>query len=128
MDARDWDARYAEGEFLWTVTANQFLTAITESLLPARALDLACGEGRNSVWLAEQGWTVTGVDFSPVGLDKARWLAGARDVEVTWVGADVLKYQPPRQSFELVAVLYLHLSPDDLAKNSTFMIGLCLEF
>ena len=115
MDARDWDARYAEGEFLWTVTANQFLTAITESLLPARALDLACGEGRNSVWLAEQGWTFTGVDFSPVGLDKARWLAGARDVEVTWVEADVLKYQPPRQSFELVAVLYLHLSPDDLA-------------
>lgn len=115
MDARDWDARYAESEFLWTVEANRFLTSEVDGLAPGAALDVGCGEGRNAVWLAEQGWAVTGVDFSPVGLDKARWLAKARDVHVTWVEADLLHYEPPASSFELVTVLYLHLEPADLA-------------
>ena len=46
-----------------------------ESLAPGRALDLACGEGRNAVWLAQKGWRVTAVDFSPVALAKAERLA-----------------------------------------------------
>ena len=65
-------------------------------LTPGRALDVACGEGRNAVWLAEQGWQATGVDFSDVALDKARGLAEARGVEVEWVQADVIA--PGRRS------------------------------
>ena len=58
----------------------------------------------------EQGWTVTGVDFSEVGLDKARRLAAARGVSVTWELADVTDYAPVREHFDLVIVLYLHLT------------------
>ena len=64
-------------ELVWSAEPNRFLVAEVVDLSPGRALDLACGEGRNAIWLAEQGWTVTGVDFSNVALDKARRLAGS---------------------------------------------------
>lgn len=78
-------------------------------LAPGRALDLACGEGRNAVWLAEQGWQVTGVDFSEVAIEKARRLATARKVEVEWLVADLLQFQLPSEAFELVLLFYLQL-------------------
>jgi SAM-dependent methyltransferase len=107
-DARAWDERYGHEGLLWTAEPNRFLVAEVSGLSPGRALDVACGEGRNAVWLAEQGWTVTGVDFSPIGLDKARRLAAGRGVEVTFVLADVRTYQS-EPDFDLVVVLYLHL-------------------
>jgi SAM-dependent methyltransferase len=109
----DWDARYAGRELVWTAEPNRFLVAETSELPPGRALDLACGEGRNAVWLAERGWRVTGVDFSAVGIDKARRLADSRGVEVEWVVADVLEYRPEPGAFDLVAVLYLQLPEDE---------------
>jgi len=62
-----------------------------------------------AVWLAQQGWRVTAVDFSDVGLAKAAQLAAGAGVEVTAVCADVTAYTPPPGGFDLVAVLYLHL-------------------
>jgi len=109
MDSTAWDERYAGQELVWSAEPNRFLVAEIEALPPGRALDLACGEGRNAVWLAEQGWTVTGVDFSQVGLDKARRLADARGVSVQWERADVTAYTPAPTSFDLVIVMYLHL-------------------
>jgi SAM-dependent methyltransferase len=108
-----WNQRYAGSELLWTAEPNRFLVAETESLTPGRALDLACGEGRNAVWLAERGWEVTGVDFADVGLEKARGLAAARGVDATWIQADLLGYEPPQQAFDLVAILYLQLPADE---------------
>ena len=92
---------------------NRFLVAETEALPTGRALDLACGEGRSAVWLAERGWDVTGVDFADVGLDKARGLAAARGVDPTWVEADLLEYDPPPEAFDLVVILYLQLPADE---------------
>jgi len=80
-------------------------------MTPGRALDLACGAGRNAVWLAEQGWRVTAVDFSEVGLTIARELARTRGVEVEWVEADVVAWVPAARSYDLVCVLYLQLPP-----------------
>ena len=105
----EWNRRYAGSELLWTAQPNRFLVSEAADLRPGRALDLACGEGRNAVWLAEQGWQVTGVDFSEVGLAKARRLGAARGVEVEWVAADLLGYQPEPRAFELVLVFYLHV-------------------
>ena len=62
MDSTTWDERYAASEMVWSATPNQFLPPEVTDLAPGTALDLACGEGRNAIWLAEQGWTVTGVD------------------------------------------------------------------
>ena len=109
MDANVWDERYAGDDLVWSAQPNRFLVVEVETLPPGRALDLACGEGRNAVWLAERGWDVTGVDFSNVGLDKARRLADARGVSVQWELADVTEYTPAPESFDLVLVMYLHL-------------------
>jgi len=109
MDRNDWDERYGGAELVWTAEANRFLVAEIGAVAPGRALDLACGEGRNAVWLAELGWDVTGVDFSGVGLEKARRLAETRGVSVQWELADLTEYEPTRESFDLVIVMYLHL-------------------
>ena len=70
MDADGWNRRYAEKELVWSAGPNRFLAAEAADLAPGRALDLACGEGRNALWLAEQGWRVTAVDFSGVAVEK----------------------------------------------------------
>ena len=90
----DWNERYAGRELVWTADPNRLFAAEVADLPAGRALDLACGEGRNAVWLAERGWRVTAVDFAAVGLAKARELAASRDVEVEWVHADLLEYAP----------------------------------
>ncbi len=109
MDKEAWNFRYQGDDLLWTERPNRLLVAEAEGLTPGRALDLACGEGRNAVWMAEQGWQVTGVDFSQVALDKAHRLAEQRGVEVNWVCADLLEYAPPGV-FGLVIVFYLQLA------------------
>ncbi|MEE8265244.1 MAG: class I SAM-dependent methyltransferase [Acidiferrobacterales bacterium] len=109
MDRNGWNKRYADKEFVWSADPNQFLVAEARSLPAGRALDLGAGEGRNAVWLAEQGWQVTAVDFSKLGLDKARRLAQVRGVDVDWVLRDVAHYQPRASFYNLVLVCYLHL-------------------
>jgi 2-polyprenyl-3-methyl-5-hydroxy-6-metoxy-1,4-benzoquinol methylase len=110
----DWDERYAQKQLLWSAEPNRLFAAEVGGLPPGRALDLACGEGRNAIWLAERGWRVTGVDFSEVAITKARALAASRGAEVEWVVADVLDHEPERGAFDLVAVLYLQLPRDEM--------------
>lgn len=113
MKRERWNERYAGAELLWSATPNRFLVAETEGLPPARALDLACGEGRNAVWLAERGWQVTGVDFAEAALAKAAELAAGRGVELELVHADLLDWAPPTRAHELVVWLYLQLPADE---------------
>jgi SAM-dependent methyltransferase len=103
-----WDRRYAAADRIHgTPVPNRFLVSEISGLAPGAALDLACGAGRNAVWLAERGWRVTGVDFSGVALGTARPGRIAR-VEVEWVDSDVTGWTPPR-AFDLVCTLYLQL-------------------
>ena len=115
MDRGDWNERYSGSELLWTATPNRFLVAEASGLEPGRALDLACGEGRNAVWLAERGWQVTGVDFSDVAIEKARELAAARGVEGEWLAADLADYRAEPRAFDLVLVFYFQV-PDELRR------------
>ena len=108
MEREDWDERYAGEELLWRAEPNRFLVSETADLRPGRALDLACGEGRNAIWLAERGWHATGVDFSAAGLAKARRRAAERGVDVEWVEADVREWRPPGP-YDLVIVFYVQL-------------------
>jgi 2-polyprenyl-3-methyl-5-hydroxy-6-metoxy-1,4-benzoquinol methylase len=107
VDAAAWDERY-EGGQVWSVGPNRFVAAELTGLAPGRALDLATGEGRNAIWLAEQGWSVVGVDFSKAAIGKAEGLAVTQGADVEWVCADVLAYEP-EPPFDLVVVCYLHL-------------------
>ncbi len=102
MDPRDWDERYRTDELVWRADPNRFLVEEVEHMPPGRALDLACGEGRNALWLAAQGWEVTAVDFSAVGLAKGRRLATERGIRANFVEADVLTWDPPARAFDLV--------------------------
>ena len=114
MDRELWNERYRTPRLVWTAEPNRFLRELGERLAPGRALDLACGEGRNAIWLARQGWTITGVDFAQVGLEKARRHAEEHDVAVEWIEADVRTWQAPSAAFDLVALLYLHLPANEL--------------
>jgi SAM-dependent methyltransferase len=117
MDRATWDARYSSPGYVWSTEPNRFLAAALADVEPAasgRALDLACGEGRNAVWLAGRGFRVTAVDWSDVALAKGRRLAETQGVDVEWVCADVVaQYEPPPAAFELVVVVYLQIPPDE---------------
>jgi SAM-dependent methyltransferase len=116
LDAREWDLRYAASELVWSAAPNQFVERELTDLPPGRALDLAAGEGRNTLWLADRGWEVTAVDFSRAGLDKARTLQSGHerggDMRIDWVHADVLDYPARPGGFDLVLVAYLQLVED----------------
>jgi SAM-dependent methyltransferase len=110
MDAAGWDQRYAESELVWSAEPNRFVAEQCAGLSPGRALDLAAGEGRNAIWLASHGWSVTATDFSAVGLDKGRRLADVAGVadRIAWVVADATTtdWHP---EYDLVVVAYLQL-------------------
>ncbi|WP_028478387.1 bifunctional 2-polyprenyl-6-hydroxyphenol methylase/3-demethylubiquinol 3-O-methyltransferase UbiG [Nocardia sp. CNY236] len=134
MDAADWDERYAQTELVWGAPPNSTVVEHVFGLqrrtprspsaaggeppeLP-RALDLACGEGRNTLWLATHGWQVRAVDYSQVGIDKGRTVAArlSRSVRgrITWQCADVtdLSAAGVVGPFELVLMVFLHLSAE----------------
>lgn len=120
-DAQDfWSDKYrAAGEaYLFGTAPNRFLAA-QAGLFHAgqRALSVADGEGRNAVWLAEQGLDVTATELSPVALDKAEALAAARGVRVDFALADALNWTYPDEAFDVVAAIFIQFAaPDERAR------------
>jgi 2-polyprenyl-3-methyl-5-hydroxy-6-metoxy-1,4-benzoquinol methylase len=104
-----WNEKWRERGADARAEPNRFLVEDVSDLPAGRALDLACGAGRNAIWLAERGWRVTGVDYAEVGLEEARRRARERDVDVEWILADLTEWSPPPGAFDLVCVLYLQL-------------------
>ena len=111
MDSSEWDERYRASDRLWSVTPNLFVADRLVTIKPGRGLDLAAGEGRNAVWLAEQGWSMVAVDFSDVASSRG----AAQSELVEFVVADVLKWEPEGR-FDLILIAYLHLMPPDFEK------------
>jgi SAM-dependent methyltransferase len=109
MTPDDWDRRYAEPRLVWSAEPNRFLVEELAGLRPGMALDLACGEGRNAVWLARGGWDVTGVDFSGVAIGKARRMAAEAGVAARFVQADLAEHVPEASSADLVVLMYLQV-------------------
>jgi SAM-dependent methyltransferase len=117
MSKKDnWNERYAGKELIWSAGPNQLFADHAGDVSPGRALDVACGEGRNAIWLAEQGWQVDAIDFSEVGVEKAQTIAVRRGVEVGWITGDVCEQAFGDETYDLVAVLYLHTSPEERQK------------
>jgi hypothetical protein len=105
MDAADWDARYAAADLVWSAGPNVWVRELCTPMPPGLALDVAAGEGRNALWLVEQGWSVVAADFSPVGVRRMTEIAdrrlGERRAAFTAVVADAT--QPaPRPSNDLL--------------------------
>lgn len=114
MDKSEWDERYRETGWLWSLTPNRFVAEHLADLEPGRALDLACGEGRNALWLAARGWRVTAVDFAEAALGKGRERAAEDRLELEWVAADLTEYVPEPGGYDLALIAYLHLQRRDL--------------
>jgi SAM-dependent methyltransferase len=109
MDAGTWDERYRAAELVWGAPPNRWVAENLTGVPPKRALDLACGQGRNALWLAAQGWQVTAVDFSAVAIARAREL----DTHnlVNWVEADATSYRG--EPVDLALLCYLQLPADE---------------
>ncbi len=114
MDASGWDERYAQTQMVWSVEPNIFVVEEVTRLLQdvadpshlGRALDLAGGEGRNALWLAETGFDTELVEFSPVALDKAAFAATKRGVTLTLSLHDITT-SPALEPADLVLLCYL---------------------
>jgi len=92
-----------------------------------RALAVADGEGRNGVWLAEQGAQVHAIDFSPLALEKARKLAGSRGVTLEFEQADVLNWSWPEATYDLVAAIFIQFAPPPERDRIIAGIRRCLK-
>lgn len=103
-DAAHWDVRYAERP--WLSEPSSTVVSVLHDAEPGRAVDLAAGTGRHARWLAARGWSVTAVDFSPVGIDQGRRADPHGAVE--WVVADALTWTPP-VPVDLVLAAYVQL-------------------
>jgi cyclopropane fatty-acyl-phospholipid synthase-like methyltransferase len=110
-----WDQRYARDDYLFGTRPNAFLARQAKRLVPGqRALAVADGEGRNGVWLAEQGLRVHAVDASPVALDKARRLAASRGVDVAFDLADLADWPWPEAAYDVVVAIFIQFAGPEL--------------
>lgn len=106
-DFHQWQSRFAVPEYIFGTEPNVFLAA-QKDLLPkrGRALAVSDGEGRNGVWLAEQGLDVLSIDFSPAAQAKARALAQARGVTITTELVDLAQFDWPETAFDVVVDIF----------------------
>ncbi len=106
MDASEWDERYRAEGLVWGGPPNRWVVEELSDTPSGVAVDLACGEGRNALWLAAHGWRVIAVDFSAIAIAKARELDIGGLVE--WVTADATDYRPA-QPVDLALLCYLQV-------------------
>ncbi|GAA4170926.1 class I SAM-dependent methyltransferase [Gryllotalpicola koreensis] len=111
-----WEHRYSSSERIWSGKVNQVLADVAASLLPGRALDLGCGEGADVIWLAQHGWTATGMDISRTAIDRAAATAQAEGLEperARFIAGDLTEV--PEGAYDLVTASFFH-SPVELAR------------
>jgi tellurite methyltransferase len=105
-DQRKWDGKYSAKAFPDDIRPNSFLRRNIRLVGQGRALDVAAGDGRNAVFLAQNGWTVDAVDISRVGLRKARQLASRKKVKIQTIQSDLDRYPIEKGKYDLVANFY----------------------
>jgi SAM-dependent methyltransferase len=110
-EAKRWDERYDKGMYVYGKEPVVFLEQQIDRLGSGKALVLAAGEGRNAVYLAQQGFDVVAVDISAKGLEKCSALARERGVEVETVVADLSGYDLGREQYDLITLFYYY-QPD----------------
>jgi SAM-dependent methyltransferase len=140
-DAQHWDERYAAADPAHLSDPDSLVVELLATIAPGRALDLATGRGRHAIWLAAQGWDVTAVDFSVVGIQLAANGAAARQPRrrvaplrgepsrsaqgIEWLVADVRSWQPSDLerdlTYDLVLCAFVHLDPPDFARVRTWL-------
>jgi SAM-dependent methyltransferase len=106
---RRWDEKFSEGD--WPVKPDLALVAFVSDLPSGKALDIGCGPGRNAVWLAEQGWDVTGLDASAVGLQQALERAKQKNLSLATIHGDIFGIELEENTYDLVVMANIHVTP-----------------
>jgi SAM-dependent methyltransferase len=117
MDKAFWDSKYSVDEYIYTKDVNRFVKESLSDLAPGKMIDLAGGEGRNTVFFAEHGWQAENIDLSPVGLVKCEKLAKEREVQelVFTTNASALDFESKLAPVDLGVIAYLQLPQTELA-------------
>jgi SAM-dependent methyltransferase len=118
MDPTSWIKKYDTEEYVYTKDVNQFVVEFCAGLKPGTAIDVAGGEGRNAVWLAEKGWLVEDIDFAANALDKARKFAEERGVSdrLLTTCQSALEFEAQLAPVDLAVVAYLHIYSHQFAQ------------
>jgi SAM-dependent methyltransferase len=116
MDKAFWDSKYATDEYVYTKDVNRFVKESLSDLAPGKMIDLAGGEGRNTVFFAENGWQAENIDLSSVGLEKCQRLAAERGVSdnVFTTHASALDFESKLAPVDLGVCAYLQIPQKDL--------------
>jgi SAM-dependent methyltransferase len=127
MDSSTWDEKYSTEEFIYTKVENRFVVEFCKDLdgTNKKAIDLAGGEGRNSVWLAKRGWQVENIDFSQVALDKYLQFAKEEGIADNCLAtcSDGQNFVPKLSPVELAVIAYLQIPEADLAESIQRLSG-----
>jgi 2-polyprenyl-3-methyl-5-hydroxy-6-metoxy-1,4-benzoquinol methylase len=123
MHSEFWNTRYAEPGYAYRTAPNAFLVSQARHMRSGmRVLAVADGEGRNGVWLAEQGLAVLSVDASDVGLRKAQALAAERNVALGTEIANLFDWVWPVAQFDVVVAIFAHFPPAHRARLHASML------
>jgi len=106
VDQKRWDERFGKKDFAFGKEPNPFLKKHIRLLPKGRALDIAAGEGRNAVFLAQHGFEVDAVDISEIGLKKGQKLARGKGVKINTFLVDLDQYQIGKERYDLIANFY----------------------
>ena len=125
MDAEYWNKKYDTDELVYTDKVNMFVEEYCSPMTAGTAIDLAGGEGRNAVWLAQRGWQVEDIDFSHFALAKFLKLAEARGVadKVSTVESSALDFDSNLAPVDLGLIGYLQIPKADLSIAIKRLIG-----
>jgi len=117
MDKAYWDSKYSVDEYIYTKDVNRFVKEHLCDLAPGKMIDLAGGEGRNTVFFAERGWQAENIDLSSVGLEKCEKLAAEKNVSelVFTTNASALDFESKLAPVNLGVVAYLQIPQAELA-------------
>jgi hypothetical protein len=125
MDKLFWDQKYSVDEYIYTTEVNRFVEEHLADLTPGKMIDLAGGEGRNTVFFAEKGWQAENIDLSGVGLAKCEKLAAERGVSerVLTTQASALDFESKLAPVELGVIAYMQINQEDLKAGITRLVA-----
>ncbi|KXB08578.1 hypothetical protein AKJ56_00880 [candidate division MSBL1 archaeon SCGC-AAA382N08] len=103
-----WEKKYRKGNHHTEEEPSPLLLQWLESLPSGKALDVGCGAGRNSLFLADQGYEVDAIDFSEEAIKRGKSRAQDLGLEINWIQADVNKYEFPSEKYDLIIVTFFH--------------------
>ena len=125
MDKLFWDQKYSVDEYIYTTEVNRFVKEHLADLTPGKMIDLAGGEGRNTVFFAEKGWQAENIDLSSVGLAKCEKLAAERNVSdlVFTTQASALDFESKLAPVDLGVVAYMQINHKDLKAGISRLVA-----